>query len=340
MQTQSMLKTTAWSALACLAAQAAFAGPAEDDFQQRASASGVIRSMGFDTSAQMSQYVFPDGNFERSGSGFDAANKASGGGSLHFVIPSNSGSSASGAWRMNFSDARDVVITSNQDLYVQWRQRFDSNYLNLQFAGSGGWKQAILGEGDVPGALLEAGSCSELELVTQNTGLRGYPQLYHNCGVYKGFEEPFGTYDFKIQNKMPSPYCLYSSKAGCFAYYPNEWMTFQVHLRPGPRGTAMSSLERTTVTGFTDSVVELWVAREGQPSQLVMSWSGVVLHESAGKGYGKVWLLPYQTGKDASASHPVAHTWYDELIVSRSKIADPGVAAGPRPNPPSNVRAN
>ena len=39
--------------------------------------------------------------------------------------------------------------------------------------------------------------------------------------------------------------------------------------------------------------------------------------------YGKLWLLPYDTAKDGSVSYPEAYTWYDELVISRNKIADP-----------------
>jgi len=326
-------------ALLLLVCTRVYAGAAEDDFLKRATAAGVVRAEGLNSTNDGGQYVFPDGNFEKSGSSFDPTIKASGAGSLHFVIPANSGSSASGAWRVNFSNAYDVTFAENQEFYVQWRQRFDTNFITTPYAGSGGWKQSILGEGDVKGSLLEVGSCSGLELVTQNTNLRELPQMYHNCGVYQGFYESFGAYDFKLQNMMPAPYCLYSDSTGCFKYYPNEWMTFQVHIKMGPRGTAYSTLEKINVTGFTNTTVELWVAREGKPSQLVLSWSGVVLHETAGKSYGKVWLLPYQTGKDASVTNAVANTWYDELIISRSKIADPMVNSSTAPKAPTGLKA-
>ena len=39
--------------------------------------------------------------------------------------------------------------------------------------------------------------------------------------------------------------------------------------------------------------------------------------------YGKVWFLPYNTNKDDKQEHPTAYTWYDELIISRTKIPDP-----------------
>jgi len=39
--------------------------------------------------------------------------------------------------------------------------------------------------------------------------------------------------------------------------------------------------------------------------------------------YGKVILTPYHTDKDETQRHPIAYVWYDELIISRSRIADP-----------------
>lgn len=264
--------------------------------------------------------------------------KASGNGSLRFTVPALSGSNSSGAWKLNFTDNLET-FGAGEDFYVQWRQRFDSNFINTHFAGSGGWKTIIVGEGDVAGQT-EANSCTELELVVSNLEFRNYAQMYHNCGVYKGLYERYGSYDFKMQNGMPSPYCLYSDNngTGCFKFYPNEWMTFQIHVRPGPRGTATGSLESTSVTGFTNSVVEMWAAREGQPSVLIHSWTGVVLHETRGKEYGKIWLTPYQTGKDPAVSQAVSNTWYDEIIISRNRIADPMAGqSAPVPRPPDNV---
>jgi hypothetical protein len=48
-----------------------------------------------------------------------------------------------------------------------------------------------------------------------------------------------------------------------------------------------------------------------------------VLRETDGLEYGKVWLLPYQSDKNASQVHADAYTWYDELIISKSRLADP-----------------
>jgi len=194
-----------------------------------------------------------------------------------------------------------------------------------------------------------ATSCSALEVPTQNTNQRKLPQMYNSCtgstshGPYDPFNENFGAYDFKLQNARPSPYCLYSQgqtnppsyfppNGACFGYSPNEWMTFQVQIQTGPRAN----------DEFTNSYVRLWVSRDGQASEAVLNWGPYNL--TAGPParnykFGKVHLLPYHTEKSATQSHPTAYTWYDELIISRNKIADPdGAPAGTPPAAPSNVR--
>jgi len=136
------------------------------------------------------------------------------------------------------------------------------------------------------------------------------------------FEEPFNNGDFKLQNARPyPPGCLYSQGANrlttgnCFPYFPNEWMTFQVRIKTGPRVN----------DEWQNSVVTLWVAREGQASQAVINFT---INLTAGapaadQKFGKVWLLPYHTGKNPAQVHPTGFTWYDELIISTTQIADP-----------------
>ena len=79
-----------------------------------------------------------------------------------------------------------------------------------------------------------------------------------------------------------------------------------------------------------DSTVQLWVAEEGKPSVLVIDFSPEnkmgydLVNTDIGKAkFGKIWFLPYQTNKDGEAAHDKAFTWYDELIISRERIADP-----------------
>lgn len=176
-------------------------------------------------------------------------------------------------------------------------------------------------------------SCSDLEVVVFNYEQEGFPAMYNSCsgskshGPYDGFYQPFGAYDFKLQNGRPSPYCLYSQgntspksyfapQGNCLGYVANEWMTFQIRIKLGPR----------VGDEFVGSQVTLWMAREGQPSQLVIDWGPYNLTagpQSENQRFGKLWLLPYNTGKSSTQSHPTAYTWYEELIVSRARIPDP-----------------
>jgi hypothetical protein len=311
-------------------------------FAERCAQPGVVKCVGFDaagdfnigaggTSGAYGQNFGiypPSGTSDYTRATQDTSIKASGNSSLRFTIPANSGSDSSGAYFTNFSSDLSVQFGENSEFYVQWRQRFSPEFVATKYAGGGGWKQVIIGTGDQPGKLYQ--SCSSLETVVQNTEHKGFAQMYNSCSgsashpPYDGFYEPFGAYDFKLQNARPSPYCLYSQSrssyfaptGNCLGYVANEWMTFQVRIKTGPR----------VGDEFVNSYVTLWIAREGQPSELVINWGPYNL--SAGlaadnQRYGKVWLLPYNTGKNSSVTNPTAYTWYDELIISRNKIADP-----------------
>ncbi len=323
------------------------------DFARRCAQPGVVKCVGFDDASdfnigaggtsgaygQNAGLFAPSGTSDYTRATQDVSVKASGKGSLKFTIPSNSGSDTSGSYFTNFSSDLSVQFGANEEFYVQWRQRFSQEQLSTMYTGSGGFKQLIIGAGDQPGGPFMT-SCTALELVTQNGYQRGFPIMYNSCtgstshGAYWPLEQPFASQynnsDFKLQNARPAPYCLYSGSShgyfapngNCFGYVPDEWMTFQVHLKLGPRVN----------DEFVGSTIGLTIARDGQPSEPVFDFGPFNLSAGAPSEnlkYGKVWLLPYQTGKDSSQSHPVAYTWYDELIVSRQLIADPGKAPTP-----------
>jgi hypothetical protein len=311
-------------------------------FAERCAQPGVVKCVGFDTVTELnygnggvsgayqqnSGILPPYGTSDYTRATLDTANKASGGGSLKFTIPANSGSDTSGSYFTNFSQDLSTQFGENSEFYVQWRQRFSPEFINTKYAGGDGWKQIIIGTGDKPGQWYS--SCTTLETVLVNTYHRGLPHMYNSCtgsashGPYNPFEEPFNGSDFKLQNARTSPYCLYSQgrtsyfapTGNCFGYAPNEWMTFQVQIKIGPR----------VGDEFVNSTVTLWMAREGKASEPVIAWGPYNL--SAGSAsdnqkFGKLWLLPYNTNKSASATNPTAYTWYDELVISRTKIADP-----------------
>ena len=106
-----------------------------------------------------------------------------------------------------------------------------------------------------------------------------------------------------------------------------------------------------------DTLIELWQAAPGQPSQLVESMIDFdLINASAspndwdgGSGnlagtsvtatwpppwpFGKIWATPYMTGRDPNAGpFPTANYWWDNLIVSTKRMPDPGVDIQPPTN--------
>lgn len=303
------------------------------DFRSRCMQPGVLKCIGFDDAADIAgrwgdnSGVLPGA----AAPAIDTSVRASGRGSLKFTIPSRSGANTSGSYFTNFSSDLATQFDEGQEFYVQWRQRFSPELLDTRYEGGGGFKQIIIGSGDRRGRIEQ--SCSALEVVLFNYAQDGVPVMYNSCTgssshqAYDGFYQPFGAYDFKIQNGRTAPYCLYSQgrttpkryappDGNCVRYAPNEWMTFQIRIKPGVR----------VGDEFIGSEVTLWIAREGSPSELVIDWGPYNLTagpESERQRFGKLWLLPYNTGKNPSQEHATAYTWYDELIISRRKILDP-----------------
>ncbi len=238
---------------------------------------------------------------------------------------------------------------------------------------AGGWKMASVTTGDFPGCVPVGGqpnscfsSCTYLDVPVQNTFQRGFAQMYHSCTgssshpfAYQAWEQNVPN-DILFQNARPSPFCTYTQQpaaggagnfppnGNCFGYFPNEWMTFKVKFTVGPRG-GNGVPGASPNDEFVDSNIKLWIAREGQPAELVYDWYGVNSGGAAGNGggyslsagptsldekYGKMYFLPYHTEKSAYQIHSTAYTWYDELIMSPQDIADPsGVSVPDTTNP-------
>ena len=306
-------------------------------FAERCALPGVVRCFGFDSETEVAPYI-------RGGAStpvVDTTTKASGAGSLKMTIPPRAGPNTSGSFAMNFTPGSlnqryaggdhdkgphyyAVQFGEGEEFYVQWRQRFAPEFLTTKYAGGGGWKQLWIGEGDRPG--FRAGSCTQIQLVVNNGYYRGFPQMSHSCGgkdrKYEGLHDavqgPGGrAADYRLQNTVEG--CLYTAAKvpPCIGYRPDEWMTFQIHVKVGTWYTNNKNYRR-------DSLVEFWVGFQGEPSRLVIRMDGYDLaNEDAAAKYGKVWLSPYNTSKDASAVYAQTYTWYDDLIVSRTRIPDP-----------------
>ena len=257
-------------------------------FRDRCAQPGVVKCVGFDTPAdfnigaggkagaygQNHGIYPPSGTTDYTRAAMDTEVKASGKGSLRFTVPSNTGADSSGSWFTNFStDLSDPVRREQRvlrpvapalqpgvpDEQVHERRRLEARHHRH-------WRQAghalplLHGAGD-----RDAGG--------DQTRLSDHVQLVHRFCIpraYDGFDERFGSSDFKLQNGRPAPYCLSSQSStwyfppvgNCFGYLPGEWFTYQIHVKIGPR----------VGDEFTNSYVTLWGARQGQPSELIIQW--------------------------------------------------------------------
>ncbi len=367
------------------------AANASSDFAARCATPGVIRCISFDTAATITGNAAPGMPLIMSGlttPTIDSTTYASGGGSLLFTVPAGpTASNTSGSYDIDFSDDFSQQIDSlingdpaslttacggspcKNEIWIQWRQRFDQGMLQ-HFANSEGWKQFIVGEGDTSSTL--AYSCSDLETVVENSNQLEIPRMYHSCGVKLDEYDPLTVNTGKTDssgNGIFSPQnaaggylnCTYTAEINiptippCVPYVANQWMTFQVHIQIGtwyPGGETSSGAAPGTFKH--DSTIQLYVAQEGQPSQLVIDFhpgatsaacdaqqtdipscqtgydlvNPTAYGQADGNGnmirekFGKIWLLPYQTNLNCP-SCTAGHTWYDELIIGYQQIADP-----------------
>lgn len=285
------------------------ASSGSNSFAQRCAAAGVIKCVGFDTTAEILPFISADGNGVMQAS-LDTTVSASGGGSLKFVIPANSGQNSSGSW----SDSLGAAFPPGTTFFVQYRQRFSPEFINTNYNGNG-WKQSIFHMG--------GSTCASIELTTQNTWQHGFPEMYTDCGA-RGFwtNLPGGDQLLEQGDTSSTGYnCHYSNQvpASCAFYQPNQWMTFYYEVHVGNWGQA-------------NSTIKAWVAYEGGPMKEFVNMQGYTLNynNSPSDVYDHVTLLPYNTHKVQSQTNPVAYTWYDELIVSRNPIPAP---TGPTPAP-------
>lgn len=328
---------------------------ADADWIARSTAAGVTTAQGFDTQQSWQSNQFPTGR----ANAWDQTVKASGAGAVRFDIRSQSGQGAVGNIVVDFNKH----YGANSEFWLQWRQRFDAYVIDHNYAetaGSGEWKQIILAQGNkryADGSTLLGYACSENQYVMNNGGDRDYPGTYIECGRYWPFESSVGGVLTRQNQRAQCNWTGDRVSTGCLRYYPNEWMTFMVHWKLGPQGTASSSVGGVTDPGFINSEMEFYVGRQGGPLEIAHRQTGIVvprgqhyvsgdpnLDSSYSGGwtahdahrdaeFGKLWLTPFHTEKDASEVHQNASIWYDEVIVSDQPIAAPGGTVTPPPLP-------
>jgi hypothetical protein len=310
------------------------------DYAARCSAPGVFRCWNFDDATANADHIVGKAGFPAPTIVTDV--KSSGTGSLMFTVASQSHESAAGYFWLNFADDFSKQFGPGQDVYLQWRQRFSPEFLSTYYQPGDGWKQVIIGEGDRTGYV--ANSCTDLEIVMQNVRSKGIPRMYISCNYYTGLEEYIQTPQFPISDViyqngndvLVSPYCRYNNGSPvnvppCVNYQASQWMTFQVHIKPGTWWDGSNGVGDPISAGPKDGTIEAWAGYECQPSKQIINFqpsnrnTGVSFYNSnpTQSKYGKVWFLPYMTNKDATQVTPTGYIWYDELVISTQKIPDP-----------------
>lgn len=283
----------------------------------RCGAAGVLICEGFDSAAAFGpktvkpdgtvkyQNLFPDGYGHYQGS-IDHSIYASGGGSLHFHLPSPGPANISGNWQKFFPQR----FSQNSTFYVQFRQRFSKTMLTNGYSfGNTDWKQVIL--------YSDQSSCASVEITMANSWYRGFPQMYTQCGA-RGFTVNLPPYDLLLeQGSSPTVgynchYHSWVSTSVCADYKPDQWMTFYVMVHVG-------------TWGQPNSTVKAWVGYQGQELKQFINMENYVLNynSSPSDGWNHIMLTPYMSHKDPTVTYPPADTWYDELIVSTQPIAAP-----------------
>jgi hypothetical protein len=178
--------------------------------------------------------------------------------------------------------------------------------LETRYREEGGWKQFIIYQ--------HGPSCTSVQLVAVNQYLRGLPILYSACGETGLFvEQSDGDHliqqgDYRCYRRDPRP-------GACAMYVADRWMTFYFQVNVGHYGKP-------------DTWVQGWIGdgRGSAKLRQFIDFPDLTLNyaDDPGEAFDQIQFTPYQTDKDARQVHPVAHTWYDELIVSRAPIAAPG----------------
>jgi len=277
---------------------------ASRDFAARCAAPGVLKCVGFDDDRDFAAGQISPAADGRIRATRDQQVMASGRGSLRFEIPSRSPPNSSGYWL----DSLGGKFGQQSTFHFQFRQRFSPEFLETPYQEAAGWKQFIVYQ--------SGPSCTSVQLVLINQYLRGLPTMYAACGQDNLYVlRPDGDHfiqqgDYLCSRRDPRP-------GRCARYVANEWLTFSFRVDVGTYGKP-------------DTRVQGWIGHGAGPLRQFIDFPDLVLNfaDSPTEGFNRIQLTPYHTDKDPSQVHPVAYTWYDELIVSREAIGAPSTANG------------
>lgn len=299
----------------------------KDDIADLCRLPGVFMCDDFEDPAKVQGTIQAGGNSVKPEVSFDQA--FSGKGSLRFRIPSNSGADSSGSYYKSISSAIGHKIRPGQSLYIRFRQKMDTNAVNLKRAfGGTGFKHFIVWDG--------SSSCTTLQYVLASLYYK-FPIVYTSCGSGKhGFHPTLSNGDILLQSgpnalslgeayqnyllPLATEYrCSYredKAKPGaakCSYYKEEQWMTYYVEMKLGDFGKP-------------NSTMKVLVGYEGEPMKYTIhSTTGTFNHNGKPEtdGFSHFLLTPYQTGKDKTVVHPDAYMWVDDLVLSTEPLPIP-----------------
>jgi hypothetical protein len=273
--------------------------------------------------------------------------------SLQLVTGANSGANAGGSFTTSFRDDSSKTFGANDEFYIQWRERWSpcllytgandaactanglaNNWTNRRIyannlGSNGGWKLLTLNEATRADHTTVL-SHGDIALATQDTDQRGFLEWYEYgfTGIEDNSETTFGGQLYLQWNNgnVDGVSCIYPGpfvEPGCKRWRPDQWVTIQLHIKPNG-GWNTEGL----------GTFEMWYALEGQPAIKVLEKTPAVGQgtnfgntDTVNSRFGQYLLENYHTGKDPAETNPIAYTWFDNVIVSTSRIADPGVTA-------------
>lgn len=329
-----------------------------EDFATRCHAPGVVRCVTFDSPQEAgingkwgdNQGTSP--NKYGDAPTIDTKISADGAGSLRIHIPALVGAKEGGDYWTNFSPNLETQFGGGDEFWIQWRQRFSSNWFHAGNPGPG-FKLVDVSTGDKPGCSSRGdrrsvdanppgpcgNSCTALETVVVTKWYHGFPTMYQACrssashGPYDPFQTGWAAGGGpRFENGRGAPYCLWSQikarkqfppTGNCFPYKTGQWMTFELHFKLGPREAPVPG---ATQLVFKDSHIDLWGGYEGKAMERIFDWGPYDINAGTAaqdQKFGKIWLMTFNTHRNPRLKYPVRDTWYDDLIISRTPIAPP-----------------
>lgn len=273
----------------------------------------------------------------------DSKVKADGQGSLKFTIASQSGPGGASLYTVAISPDASQGVGVGEGIRARLKVRWSCDVLYVDcnpasptykkqrrsFAvtkGAGGIKIFAIGEADRPREYLDSGEGLSVPVIgnyKQRGFFSGYISIW-NEGIAQSYPKINGIRQWDLQpggprvcwkNDPASGFDLPNGWPDCYYLESDQWMTLQMDLLYG-------GCTKEVRDPALASRVRLWVAREGEPFELVIDQPVNIRcapHYPDAK-FGKIWITPYNTGKDPSEVHPEGYVWYDSLWVA--KIAD------------------